>query len=494
VYEEEIDLRIYIDVLLRRRRLILTLTLGMAVLALGISFLLPPVYETQAALAVAPRRSNITLTEDFVLSEEEIKQLAANQRAEALTEIAKSLKVAQTVLKTYPHLDGEDTTPNALVQSIEVSIKNDLLVINASANSPQKAAELATAWAEVTRDQINTIYAFDPTIVAEIQTEMDKAWETYRAAQEALEVFLRESDIAALESRISIVDQMLKAYEQAAAESTTARYTAKLQAQQERLTNLYNEEINVRQYLIDAHTLSTQLARSGSVTDTWGTTLALINLQTQAFGKPSESSLQFDLSGTPPSFNAAAVEQVVTSLEEKLLTVEAQIAALSEEVGQIETAAAPMAEDSAMQAHVEALTEELSTLQSQLEAQQAQETQLTEARDVAWTTYKSLSNKQRELKVQASVAASEARLAFEAVPPAKPTAPNKKLNTAVAGALGLMLSVFGAFILEYLVPTPPPDAKRDFVTRWLLTEAPGLPNFDPEEASKPSTHPPESQR
>jgi uncharacterized protein involved in exopolysaccharide biosynthesis len=44
---------------------------------------------------------------------------------------------------------------------------------------------------------------------------------------------------------------------------------------------------------------------------------------------------------------------------------------------------------------------------------------------------------------------TEVRFAVPAVEPKKPVAPKKKLNIAIAGMLGLMVGVFGAFLVEY---------------------------------------------
>ncbi len=483
MYEEEIDLRIYIDVLLRRRRLIITLALGMAIIAAGVSFLLPPTYEAQAALSVAPRRSNITLTDDFVLSEEEINQLAANQRAESLTEIAQSLKVAQTVLETYPGLDGEGATPNSMVEAIETSTKNDLLLITASADDPQKAADLATVWAEATRDQINKIYTFDTETATEIQAQMDQSWKEYQEAQKALELFLRESEISSLESRINIVENLLREYEQALAETTSTRYTEALSTQRRELRQLYEQRIGIQQQLTDARALYNQIEATDAVTPAWGSALAFINLQSNAFSGDYDESpgnvLQFDLTGEPPALTVDAVKQIVTGLEHKHTLVQAQIDEVLKQLGNVESVKSTLEDENELQQQSAALSTELSALQARLEKQEAQKLQLTEARDVAWTTYTSLANKAREINVEESISASESRLAFEALPPANPSGPNKKLNTAVAGALGLMLGVFGSFMIEYLVPEPSADTRSDFVSAWLLAEASGLPGFDP---------------
>mgnify|MGYP000954778195 CR=1 FL=1 len=64
----------------------------------------------------------------------------------------------------------------------------------------------------------------------------------------------------------------------------------------------------------------------------------------------------------------------------------------------------------------------------------------------------SLSSKTLELKVLQSFDSVEDKVVVlsAAAVPENPVKPNKKLNVAIAGALGLMLSVFGVFLADYL--------------------------------------------
>jgi uncharacterized protein involved in exopolysaccharide biosynthesis len=64
----------------------------------------------------------------------------------------------------------------------------------------------------------------------------------------------------------------------------------------------------------------------------------------------------------------------------------------------------------------------------------------------------SLSSKILELKVLQSFDSVEDKVVVlsAAAVPENPVKPNKKLNVAIAGALGLMLSVFGVFLADYL--------------------------------------------
>ncbi|RLC69952.1 MAG: hypothetical protein DRI81_19765, partial [Chloroflexi bacterium] len=102
-----------------------------------------------------------------------------------------------------------------------------------------------------------------------------------------------------------------------------------------------------------------------------------------------------------------------------------------------------------MEAQAAALEEWILTLQQQVEAARAEETRLVCIRDVAQATHLTLARKVEEARIAAEDATGDVRLISQAAVPHKPVGPRKLLNTAVAGALGLMIGVFGAFALEW---------------------------------------------
>jgi len=95
------------------------------------------------------------------------------------------------------------------------------------------------------------------------------------------------------------------------------------------------------------------------------------------------------------------------------------------------------------------LQREILQLQEELEREQARKRELTQARDLAWETYQTLARKEAEVGVAVQVTDTEVRLAVRAFKPEEPVAPKKKLNIAIAGVLGVMVGVFGAFAMEY---------------------------------------------
>ncbi|MCB0133321.1 MAG: hypothetical protein KDD78_20800, partial [Caldilineaceae bacterium] len=98
-------------------------------------------------------------------------------------------------------------------------------------------------------------------------------------------------------------------------------------------------------------------------------------------------------------------------------------------------------------------------LRAQLEAEKSREQQLTQQRDLAWSTYNTLSNKVVELNLERTAANSEVRLGSPAITPTKPVE-GQSLTVVVilAAILGFLLGVFIAILASAL-------GKEPFLTR-----------------------------
>jgi tyrosine-protein kinase Etk/Wzc len=102
-----------------------------------------------------------------------------------------------------------------------------------------------------------------------------------------------------------------------------------------------------------------------------------------------------------------------------------------------------------LEAEAEALEPDILALQEALQRISTEEDRLTRARNMAQETYTTLSRKVAEMRIAAEDQTGDVRLASQAAVPEGAVAPRKLLNTAVAGALGLFVGVFGAFAIEY---------------------------------------------
>ncbi|MBN1261554.1 MAG: hypothetical protein JXB35_12825 [Anaerolineae bacterium] len=483
-----IDLRVYIDVLVRRRRVIIALCVLCAVAVFIVSSLLPKTYEASAGIAVDPRRANMTLTREFVLSEEETVRIDYRYRTDALEQILKSAQVAEAVLSAMPELASlADGSAVRLVDAIDVSTEGDLLLVTASAGGPEAAASLATTWAQEAIRHINTVYAIDPETLTGVEVQQQEALLVYQAAQQALEAFLAGSQIPELESRVQLLQLSLA-----------------WATQNQELANLYGRQVIVDQQLTDARFLRQQMiGTAASPAQAWGTALAFISLQTQAYGgMPVGQGFEYEslegnmqrfsshmdsagamwqvaLTGEAPSLKVSDVEQLISVLEDKRDAIDGQIARLVGEVSQ-----ASPEQGAGTSANIAALSVELATVRAQLEAQQAQELQLTQERDVAWLAYTSLASKLRELQVEGAVSVSEVRVAFNAYPPVKSSGTGRLVSTAAGVFVAAVIGVLIVFAIQYLLPQLPHQARG--IWRWLLN-APGLPLYAGSVAAGDST-------
>ena len=104
---------------------------------------------------------------------------------------------------------------------------------------------------------------------------------------------------------------------------------------------------------------------------------------------------------------------------------------------------------SAFDGKVAQLQPEILRLQKEVQILEAEEDRLTQMRDVARDTHTTLARKVTEARIAAQDQSGEVRLASHAALPVEPVGPRKVVNTVVAGVLGVILGVVGAFAVEW---------------------------------------------
>jgi succinoglycan biosynthesis transport protein ExoP len=145
--EEEIDLREYIEVILRRWKWIGGITLVAVVTAAIVSFfLIAPVYEAKAGVVIVKSKSEITFDPKYrTLSEEELAPLIGNQaRRQALEALIKSNSVAAEVVANLgAMLEPEERDVSALLEMVAAEAVGDLIRIKVRGRDPKKLAAIA---------------------------------------------------------------------------------------------------------------------------------------------------------------------------------------------------------------------------------------------------------------------------------------------------------------------------------------------------------------
>ncbi len=399
--EEEIDLREYVLVLIKYWKWILGTAVVAAVVALVVSFLLPPTYEATALVAVTKPR--------YVMQfDPRIETLNNIQPAyKAYPELASGDEVLQElVARLNPRPEGVETLRD-LRGKVEAKSGADPSVIRLTVRyrDPEAAAHIANLWAEIFVRRANEVYGTEGQSQLQFyQGQLERAKAELAAAEEALVEFQAQNRAIILENRLDSYRQMQADY----------------LADQRQITYIVQDIQGLREQL------SRQPADQPA---TLADQLTALFLQIKAFNAQASAPIQLQVDSAATLSEKSLPEQIAF-LDDLVRVLEAKSAEIEGRLAELEP-------------RILALQEELQQIRTE-------EDRLTRARDVARETYMTLARKVEEARIAAEDASTgEVRLASQAAVPEKPASPRKLLNTAVAGVLGLMLAVFGAFVTEW---------------------------------------------
>ena len=383
--EDEINLREYLHVLIRHWKLIVSITLIAVIAAVLVGFLAPLTYEAKASVLITETRAQIVFEPKYrtfsSVEQEELKQ--------ALVALVKSNSVAASVVeKLGDALGPAEQNVIRIQKKVDVKTVGDLIEISVKSGDPEKAADIANAWAEAYVDYINGLYTGTSLSPDELRTQADDAKKGYEEKQRAWESFVSNNRLDELQRLIG--DKKL---------------------------------------LVDVKYLREQIAAGISTpASAAANSLAIILLQAKAFIKlPAELQVSLD---TLPGLDA--------SIEGQLRDIDALISTLESRIGEKRGQS------------VDELQKEILQLKGEHVQESARERELKRSRDVAWETYTTLDNKAIELEVASQAQDVAVRVAVAATVPELTTARPDITSVGIALALGLIISVFAAFGLEYL--------------------------------------------
>ena len=404
--EDEIDLREYLEVLIKRWRWIVALTLIAAAAAAAISFLvLQPTYEASALVLITSPRY----------------QLRFDPRLETVSDI-------ETNSKAYPSLATSDDLLQRVIEALPASAPEDELVLQtlkgksraSSGADPslleltvangdaEQAARIANTWAEQYVQYVNELYGQRSEDVAFFSKQLELAQATLEAAENALIEFQADNQSSILSAQLGSLRQ------------AQADYLADQRA--------------IARIIQDIQALRTQLAEQpASRSSSLGDNLTALLLQVKAFNAESELPIQLQVT-TAESLSSKTVSEQIAFLDGLIANLEAKS-------GDIELL-------------LEELAPETLRLQEAVQQTNTEYERLTRGRDIAKNTYMTLANKVEESRIAAQDETGEVRLASRAAVPRSPVGPRRLMNTVLAGALGLFLAIFLAFFVEFWQSSP----------------------------------------
>lgn len=184
--EMEINLQDYMDVILRRWKVVLVVFLAATVVATVVSFLQPSTYEATVTLVEqtyefwdAPRLSSLDRTV--------VKLYPSLARTEAVEN--------RVIAALGSTLSPQEKTPGALLSMVTVQEDREnpaLFSIKVQANDPDKAVLIANTWAEQYVQTSNTVETA-------WSSQLEVVEQNLEAAEEALAIFERDTGLGLIE-------------------------------------------------------------------------------------------------------------------------------------------------------------------------------------------------------------------------------------------------------------------------------------------------------
>ena len=419
--DDEIDLRVYADLLWRHRQVIVAVTAGAAIVAFAVSrFILPKAYEASALFVVETR--------PFVLEARAgwPDELPADNSSDRARRVLTSLPPPLDA-RGYQELVKSDAFQDEIARrarslfggtgryKVEASVipQTALLKVSAEAPRPEQAAKLANEAAALLlqeADRLNRQRLQAALSLLENQTQQART--NLDEATRRLQAFTRSGpSVDDLQNELNGKLQLLAEYKN-------------------RLTQLH---VVLRSETAKLKYLRNQLEREPQ-------RYVLKKALTPEATGLSQALNSLGLSGKEPlmSLEDEQLNPVYVELRQQAATQEAAVAALEAEREMVESAIGQLSSE------VQRLTTELVTLR-------ARQQELTSQVEMARRIYATVAAQYETQKglMAAKVGESALSLVKPAPPPEAPARPRPLLNAVVAGFLGLMAGVTGVLFAEF---------------------------------------------
>jgi succinoglycan biosynthesis transport protein ExoP len=409
--EEEIDLRAYIAVLLKYKFWIAGLALVAALAAMAVSFLLPPAYEAVALVAITKPRYAM----QFDPRVQTVSNVQPSYKAYPALAMGDEL-VSALVEDLKPVLEEEECSVRACREMMEAENGGDPSIVRLTVTNgdPERSALIVNRWAELFVKAANDLYGQSAKELAFFEAQLAEAEAALSKAEQDLIGFRARDDAAILETQLNNKQASLEEYLGII-----------------RSLRLIVQDARSMQDRLRLQDASARISLSDELTT------LLLEIDTLGSAQKRGSGDSVEASALPVQIQIAGQE----GLSDK--TVGQQIALLDSLIATLGTKL------TALETEAESLEPDILTLQEELQQTRTEGDRLELTKGVAQETVMTLSRKVAETRIATQDEAGDVRLASRATVPDEPVSPRKLLNTAVAGALGLFLGVFGVFAIEY---------------------------------------------
>ena len=400
-YEEVIDLRALVRILLNYKWIVIAATLLTALTAfLTIKFILSPKYIASVHIGIRqptfevylePSINNPSPLNDYRTFIELTKPLPAFAKAD---EVWISVCEEMNIICM-----GEGNDSPVLEATL---IGSSHLRLSVTSGSPERSTEFANLWAEELINRWNMLYGSENIDLIQVEKEVAQALENWNTARNALVKYLPESQINVVEVQLNQAKQKLAIY----------------------LGEIEDNESILR----DADALDFRLGRQSQSSKLLiGDALSLVGLLQRTTG--DVNGTQFNITGTDIYGQEYTIAESRKTLADLVSALENQNDDLEIQLVDLEG--------------------EITALALERQAEKYHITLLEQERDRALSDYQLLSEYMDEAQIAPEYEGLFAYIVAKAVVPQDESGLSTIILVAIAGMMGLMISVVSVFVYAW---------------------------------------------
>ena len=406
---EELELRDYIEVLLRRKWIIILVFFVTAISAgVGALYLVKPVYQATALLMISKPRYQVEL-------EPKIKTpIPLEISLETYKNLIKSADLEQKVIKKL----GLDQPPDELtiealdkMVSVEAVPKTDLIKISVKSDVPGRAKEIVNTWVALFIEENKDLNLRETTEAQSfIENQLKISERNLFLAEEKLCKYHEESRIDSLEEEIR-------------------KKLAKMISYELRLADL--------SALIKAEQAGIGQARKQLA----GQPKTFV-LTKSIYDDASFSKLASEVSGKEflllenLSFNSEELNPLYIDLGERIACSMIDLDRYQSEAAQV-------------MKNIKSYRTRIELLKKELAVEELTKSRLERIRNTAYSIYDVVSQKAAETKIAVATETGVVKIVSLAHEPRDPAGPGKRRIVLIGGVLGLFMGIFIAFFVDY---------------------------------------------
>jgi len=406
--EEEIDLRKYINVLLKRKGVIILIFLIAVITAALVSyFYLKPIYEASTILMISKPKYQVELEPKIQT------QIVPEISLATYESLIKDREIEEEVIeKLNLEQPPYELTPDNLQEMITIeAIKNtNLIKMNLQASNPKLAKNVVNTWAALfveKNKELNLKESRESQVFIEDQLKISK--QNLYKIEEDIREFNETNRIEILENEIRGKAAKVLNYELRLAD-----------------VKLSFKEENARkeQFIIALNEQDKVLKLSKSITED------------QFFYQLISQITKGNLDAINLTYVSEEINPIYYTFAQELILTNILISSLQ-------------AEENQLKENVNDFNLKLETLRKELAQEKLTQSRLEREYNTVKGVYGVLSQKAEEVRIAVATESGMVKIANLAYEPKYPIKPNKKLNILIAGVLSLFVGIFVAYFMEF---------------------------------------------